>query len=149
MCMLNSCVLYEINGKVLLIVKDQPKSLKSFINFLKKNDSLFFSVNNCNIDMQKLFFKNEFKVIKAKFINVELSINSFANIEINSRDNALIDYNILKLNGGKKLVKVKILESFDDISFECEFNDKATFSIKIDFINHNLIKYLFDSYILL
>lgn len=140
--------IYKINEHVVLVIKDQPKSIKQFIDYLKQNDSLFFSLNNFKIDMERLFDRKIFKIIKAKFTDVELSNNAFANIEIHSTGNALNDFEVLRLKGGKKLTKVKIIEDFDDIYFECEFNEKASFSLKMDCLNLKLIRHIFDSYLL-
>ena len=97
--------------------------------------------------MENLFEKIIFKIIKAKFNDVELSNNAFANIEVNSSANALNDFNLLQLKGSKKLTKLKIIEDFDDIYFECEFNEKASFLLKIDYVNLKLIRHIFDKYI--
>ncbi|AZB98881.1 hypothetical protein DKE45_012170 [Acinetobacter pittii] len=59
---------------------------------MKKNDSLFFSLGNYSIDIKKSLENNTLKILKAKFIDVELSTKSFANIEINSNQNALSDF---------------------------------------------------------
>jgi hypothetical protein len=139
--------IYKSEKYLLLVIKDQPKSLKKFIDYLKNNDSLFFSINNFNIKMENLFEKIIFKIIKAKFNDVELSNNAFANIEVNSSANALNDFNLLQLKGSKKLTKLKIIEDFDDIYFECEFNEKASFLLKIDYVNLKLIRHIFDKYI--
>ncbi|QQT94534.1 hypothetical protein [Acinetobacter johnsonii] len=130
-----------------LTIINQPKSIKNFLSFLKKCDSLFFSIDNYSIDILKSLENNTLKVLKAKFIDVELTTNSFANIEINSSKDALSDYQLLKLRGASELIKVKVIENYRNTFIESEFNNKATFSIKIDHLDFNLINYFYDKYI--
>lgn len=130
-----------------LAVINQPKSLKSFISFLKRNDSLFFSLGNYLIDLKESIKNNSFKIIKAKFIDVELTTNSFAIIEINSNKNALSDFKLLNVKGDSELVKVKLIEEYKNILIESEFTNKANFSIKIEHLDFNLIYYFYEKYI--
>ncbi|MEI2489846.1 hypothetical protein VVF85_09515, partial [Acinetobacter baumannii] len=123
------------------------KSIKNFIAFLKKNDSLFFSLGNYSIDIKKSLENNTLKILKAKFIDVELSTKSFANIEINSNYNALSDFELFKLKGTSELVKVKVIENYKNLYLESEFNSNATFSIKIEHLDFNLISYFYYKYI--
>ncbi|MDQ9812939.1 hypothetical protein RFZ01_00520, partial [Acinetobacter pittii] len=115
--------------------------------FLKKNDSLFFSLGNYSIDIKKSLENNTLKILKAKFIDVELSTKSFANIEINSNQNALSDFELFKLKGNNELVKVKVIENYKNLYIESEFNNKATFSIKIEHLDFYLISYFYEKYI--
>uniref|UniRef100_UPI00148F2E23 hypothetical protein n=1 Tax=Acinetobacter seifertii TaxID=1530123 RepID=UPI00148F2E23 len=135
------------NKNVTLYIINQPKSIKIFIAFLKKNDSLFFSLGNYSIDIKKSLENNTLKILKAKFIDVELSTKSFANIEINSNYNALSDFELFKLKGTSELVKVKVIENYKNLYLESEFNSKATFSIKIEHLDFNLISYFYYKYI--
>ncbi|KKC43509.1 hypothetical protein [Acinetobacter sp. V2] len=132
---------------ITLAIINQPKSIKNFISFLKNNDSLFFSLSNYTINIKNSLEKNTLKILKAKFIDVELSINSFANIEINSNQNALSDFEILKLRGSSELIRVKVIENYKNLFIESEFNNKATFSIKIEHLDFNLISYFYEKYI--
>lgn len=135
------------NNITTLTIINQPKSIKNFISFLKKCDSLFFSIDNYSIDILKSLENNTLKILKAKFIDVELTTNSFANIEINSKKDALSDYQLLRLKGNSELIKVKVIENYRNIFIETEFNNKATFSIKVDHLDFNLINYFYDKYI--
>lgn len=135
------------NGIVTLTIINQPKSLKNLISFFKKNDSLFFSLSNYLIDIKKSLEFNTIKIIKAKFIDVELSTESFATIEINSSKNALSDFNLINLKGNSELVKVKVIESYKNLFIESEFSNKANFSIKIENLDFNLITYFYKKYI--
>lgn len=130
-----------------LTIINQPKSIKNFLSFLKKSDSLFFSIDNYSIDILKSLENNTLKVLKAKFVDVELTTNSFANIEINSSKDALSDYQLLKLKGTSELTKVKVIENYRNILIESEFNNKATFLIKVEHLDFNLISYFYDKYI--
>ncbi|HAV2816641.1 TPA: hypothetical protein JI136_10260 [Acinetobacter baumannii] len=139
--------IFSHNKNVTLCIINQPKSIKNFIAFLKKNDSLFFSLGNYSIDIKKSLENNTLKILKAKFIDVELSTKSFANIEINSNYNALSDFELFKLKGTSELVKVKVIENYKNLYLESEFNSKATFSIKIEHLDFNLISYFYYKYI--
>lgn len=130
-----------------LTIINQPKSLKNIISFFKKNDSLFFSLSNYSINIKRCLEKNTLKIIKAKFIDVELSTDSFANIEINSNKNALLDFNLFNLKGNSELVKVKVIESYKNLFIESEFSNKANFSVKIEHLDFNLINYFYEKYI--
>lgn len=132
---------------ITLTIINQPKSIKSFLSFLKKSDSLFFSIDNYSINILKSLKNNTLKVLKAKFVDVELTTNSFANIEINSSKDALSDYQLLKLKGACELTKVKVIENYRNILIESEFNNKATFSIKVEHLDFSLINYFYDKYI--
>ena len=118
-----------------------------YINLIDSKDGLFFSIENYDINISKSLENNTLKVLKAKFIDVELSINSFASIEINSSKDALSDYHLLKLKGKSELVKVKVIENYRNIFIESEFSNKATFSIKIEHLDFNIINYFYDKYI--
>lgn len=130
-----------------LTIVNQPKSIKNFLSFLKKNDSLFFSIDNYSVDILKSLENNTLKVLKAKFVDVELTTNSFANIEISSSKNALFDYQLLRLKGTSELTKVKVIEKYRNIFIESEFNNKAAFSIKVEHLDFNLLNYFYDKYI--
>ena len=139
--------IFSHSKKITLSIINQPKSIKKFLSFLKKGDGLFFSIENYAINISKSLENNTLKVLKAKFIDVELSINSFASIEINSSKDALSDYHLLKLKGKSELVKVKVIENYRNIFIESEFSNKATFSIKIEHLDFNIINYFYDKYI--
>lgn len=139
--------IFNRNNEVSLGLLNQPKSIKYFTNFLKKCDSLFFSITNYNINLKQNLLNRNIKIIKAKFADVELSTNSYACIEITSKNDAISDFNLLTTNGFKKLTRVKIIEDFENIYFENEFNEKATFSLKIDNINYHIVNYIYEKYI--
>jgi len=137
------------NKIITLAILNQPKSLKNFISFLKKKDSLFFSLGNYLIDIERAIKDRPFKILKAKFIDVELSTNSFATIEINSNNNALTDFQLLDIKGKSELVRVKLIEEYKNILIESEFTNKANFSVKIEHLDYNLIHHLYEKYIIL
>ncbi|WP_213075635.1 hypothetical protein, partial [Acinetobacter baumannii] len=61
--------------------------------------------------------------------------------------NALSDFELFKLKGTSELVKVKVIENYKNLYLESEFNSKATFSIKIEHLDFNLISYFYYKYI--
>lgn len=140
--------IFTENDLINLAILDQPKSIKFFLSFLKKSDSLFFSIDNHHIDINsKVINEANSKIIKVKFSNLHLSKNSYADIEILSNLNALADAKTLHISENSKIHRIKLIEHYHNLFFETEFNDKASFSIKIDRIDFNIIHFLFEKYI--
>ncbi len=56
-------------------------------------------------------------------------------------------FELFKLKGNNELVKVKVIENYKNLYIESEFNNKATFSIKIEHLDFYLISYFYEKYI--